>query len=121
MLTRAIHGHEEANVRYLSGRGAAINVPLSPDIPDALRTALLDPATASAARAIAAPDAARDIADALTTSLAQQRRLMPQPAVHLLLASAALRHWQRHPALAPFPTCDQVSKRTRSARSSGAG
>jgi hypothetical protein len=28
---------------------------------------------------------------------------MPQPALHMLLASATLRHWRREPAVAPFP------------------
>lgn len=70
VLSRAIPGHEEANVRYLTGRGAALSAPTPADIGPALRQLLLDEgarATAlEAALAIGTPWAAREIAEAVT-------------------------------------------------------
>lgn len=70
VLTRAIPGHEEANVRYLTARGAAVSAPATADVGPALRSILLDAGTyrhaADAAREIGTPFAARDIALAMT-------------------------------------------------------
>jgi processive 1,2-diacylglycerol beta-glucosyltransferase len=43
ILTRAIPGHEEANVQYLTSRGAALAAPTTADVAPALRNLLHDP------------------------------------------------------------------------------
>ena len=66
VLTRAIPGHEEGNVDYLTAREAAIAAPAAADIGPALRSLLLDTSALArytwSARAIGAPAAARSIA-----------------------------------------------------------
>ena len=48
ILTKAIPGHEEANVRYLCSRGAAVDAPSPRDVGAALRNLLLDPSVLAA-------------------------------------------------------------------------
>jgi processive 1,2-diacylglycerol beta-glucosyltransferase len=70
VLTRAIPGHEEGNVSYLTSRGAAVAAPAAGHIAPALRSLLLDTSALArftwSARAIGAPTAARSIAASLT-------------------------------------------------------
>jgi processive 1,2-diacylglycerol beta-glucosyltransferase len=70
VLTRAIPGHEEGNVNYLTSCGAAIAAPATGDIASALRSLLLDTSALArytwSARAIGTPTAARSIAADLT-------------------------------------------------------
>ena len=44
VLTRPIPGHEDANVQYLTARGAAIAAPGADDVATALRNLMHDPA-----------------------------------------------------------------------------
>src|SRR5690606_15786217 len=70
VLTRAIPGHEEANVRYLCARGAALAAPTARAVGAALRNLLLDPSVLAAyttrARDTGARNAARTIVDSVT-------------------------------------------------------
>jgi processive 1,2-diacylglycerol beta-glucosyltransferase len=66
VLTRAIPGHEEGNVRHLTAAGAALSAPTDADVAPALRNLLLDSEVlghcARNARAAGMPDAAHAIA-----------------------------------------------------------
>jgi processive 1,2-diacylglycerol beta-glucosyltransferase len=67
VLTRAIPGHEEANVRFLTAAGAAISAPARDLVAPALRRLLGDTPdrrnALAAARRLGAPHAARAIAE----------------------------------------------------------
>jgi processive 1,2-diacylglycerol beta-glucosyltransferase len=76
VLTRAIPGHEEANVQYLCARGAAIDAPSTRDVGAALRNLLLDPTVLAAytARALdtGMRNAARSVVDSVTSRIARR-------------------------------------------------
>lgn len=76
VLTRAIPGHEEANVRYLCAQGAALEAPSPRDVGPALRNLLLDPAVLAAytcrARDTGARSAARAVVDGVTHRIARR-------------------------------------------------
>lgn len=76
VLTRAIPGHEEANVRYLCARGAAFEAQSPRDVGPALRNLLLDPAVLAAytwrARDTGARNAARAVVDSVTHRVARR-------------------------------------------------
>src|SRR5690606_1160054 len=72
VLTRAIPGHEEANVRYLCARGAALAAQSPRAIGAALRNLLLDPSVLAAYTARALDTGTRNAARTIVDSVSQR-------------------------------------------------
>lgn len=77
---QAVDDHQTRNAQYLVGRGAALLLPQSDDLGQRLREVLVELsaspekrlAMATAARALARPDAARAVADAVFATLSDE-------------------------------------------------